>query len=602
MSYSFGNVAKDSSVKNLSAEKSVSKLSVIENARIMAMIDLPVGQAINTIYIDPVTGIISRDIPVGGGSTGPTGATGVTGSIGTSGATGATGAPGFSTLTGATGTTGATGITGATGATGSVGSTGATGITGATGATGSIGTTGATGITGATGATGSVGTTGATGSVGTTGATGSVGSTGATGITGATGATGSVGSTGATGATGATGNTGATGPTGPGNSGVLQQINWLVQQENTSSQFATVSQVRAPAIQLGSMYTLPSNTHKLSLSQDGSTLAVGLSATVEGDSILSILTKNNYGKYIETAIALPASALPTNELGTVSINNAGNIIALGIPSENTNIGAVYIYANVAGVWTLQGSKLTGPGEIGAGYFGSSVSLNGAGNLLAVGCSYDNAQIGAVYIFNLDTLATPIFVTKLIGIVTGEEFGSIIYFSADGSTLVVGAPAIVTSITPGSVYIYTNVLGIWTQQANLPAFGTMTFFGLSVSLSSDGNILAVGSSNNIAIYYRTITWSTGALLPLPYDLFEQSYSIASISQSGNTLCLNNPNNNNNTGASWIYNQGPPGTWTQNGPGFVGTGGTASQTQGGSFLSGNGKYAAVTNALNEVWIFV
>jgi hypothetical protein len=51
MSYSFGNVAKDNSVKNLSTERSVSRLSVIEKARIIAIIDLPVGQAINTIYI-----------------------------------------------------------------------------------------------------------------------------------------------------------------------------------------------------------------------------------------------------------------------------------------------------------------------------------------------------------------------------------------------------------------------------------------------------------------------------------------------------------------------------------------------------------------------
>ena len=414
---------------------------------------------------------------------------------------------------------------------------------------------------------------------------------------GTTGATGSVGTTGATGSVGTTGATGAT-----GSIGVLQQINYLVQQENLSSQFVTVSQVRAPAIQLGSVYLLPSNTSQLSLSQDGSTLAVGLQAGAPGASILSILTKNNYGQYIQTAIALPASALPLSDTGTVSINDAGTIIAFGIPSDNTAIGAVYIYAKVAGVWTQQGPKLTGPGEIGAGYFGVSVSLNGAGDLLAVGCSVDNAQVGAVYIFNLNNLAAPIFVSKLIGIITGEDFGNSVEFSADGSTLAVGAAAITTNISTGSAYIYTNVLGVWTLQATFQAFGTMIYFGLSVSLSGDGNILAVGSTDNVAIYYRTIAWSTAALLPLPYDLVEQSFSTASLSQSGNTLCLNNSLNNNNTGASWIFNQGPLGTWTQNGPGFVGTGGTANQNQQGAVLSGNGKYAAIKNALNEVWVFV
>ena len=79
MSYSFGNVAKDSLLTNLSTNRSVSELSVTETAIIESLYlpNLPVGSASNILYIDPLTGIITRDVPVGGtGSTGPTGGSG----------------------------------------------------------------------------------------------------------------------------------------------------------------------------------------------------------------------------------------------------------------------------------------------------------------------------------------------------------------------------------------------------------------------------------------------------------------------------------------------------------------------------------------------
>jgi hypothetical protein len=134
--------------------------------------------------------------------------------------------------------------------------------------------------------------------------------------------------------------------------------------------------------------------------------------------------------------------------------------------------------------------------------------------------------------------------------------------------------------------------------------------LQVSLSGDGNILAVCSTDILKMYYRTpgyvgqSAWSTGELVPLPYDLVDPllvSGLVPSLSQDGNTLCFSDKINSNNTGASWSYTQGPPGTWTQNGPGFVGTGG-AGIDQGSVALSGDGKYAAVLDNAAEFWVFV
>jgi hypothetical protein len=339
----------------------------------------------------------------------------------------------------------------------------------------------------------------------------------------------------------------------------------------------------------------------MSLSLNGSILAVGLNALAYGDSIVSIFT-NTDGFYTQTTIPIPPSAINLSFGFTyppsVSLNDAGDVLALGIPVDDNDIGAVWLYSLIAGVWTLIGPKITGVGEIGAGSFGF-VSLSGAGNLLAVSCFQDNNNLGAVYIFNLNNLLAPVFVQKLLGTVAGALFGAGLDLSADGSTLAVSYGS-----NNQPILVYTNVMGTWTQQASLNF--SLDFLGVGNSLSADGNTMVISAATNAVIFYRTPgpSWSTGALLPLPYDLVgEPQGYFASISNDGNTIFTSNQFNNNGVGASWIFTQGPLGTWTQNGPGIVGTGGTPNSFQGsGGTLSGDGKVVALGNDAKELWVFV
>ena len=332
-------------------------------------------------------------------------------------------------------------------------------------------------------------------------------------------------------------------------------------------------------------------------------MAFGLSPLAYGDSIVSIFT-NTDGFYTQTAIPLPPSAInlsfPFTIRTSVSLNDAGDVLALSIPVDDNNIGAVWLYVSIAGVWTLIGPKITGVGEIGAGYFGNSVSLSGDQNLLAVGCFQDNGLFGAVYIFNLNNLLAPVFVQKILGTVAGGKFGGGLHLSADGSTLAV------SSASNGQpILVYTNVMGTWTQQASLN-FPLDSMGVGNDSLSADGNTICTGSFSNAVIFYRTPgpSWSTGALLPLPYDLLGIPFGyFPSISHDGNTIFTSSQFNNNSVGASWIFTQGPLGTWIQNGPGLIGTGGTLNVFQGlVGTLSGDGKVVALGNSVKEVWVFV
>ena len=91
----------------------------------------------------------------------------------------------------------------------------------------------------------------------------------------------------------------------------------------------------------------------------------------------------------------------------------------------------------------------------------------------------------------------------------DQFGYAIDISLDGNTLAIGANNEDSNATGvngnqadnsldrvGAVYIFTRSNGVWSQQAYIKPSNSNSFinFGHSVSLSGDGNLLAVGALN------------------------------------------------------------------------------------------------------------
>ncbi len=83
----------------------------------------------------------------------------------------------------------------------------------------------------------------------------------------------------------------------------------------------------------------------------------------------------------------------------------------------------------------------------------------------------------------------------------DNFGFTTALSADGNTLVVGAPFEDGTATDGgsedsgAVYVFVRSGSAWTQQAILRASnaGAYDLFGLALTISADGNTVAVGAS-------------------------------------------------------------------------------------------------------------
>lgn len=167
-------------------------------------------------------------------------------------------------------------------------------------------------------------------------------------------------------------------------------------------------------------------------------------------------------------------------------------------------------------------------------FGGSIALSADGNTLAVGSSGEDSAAtginntspgpgdtsadfaGAVFVF----VRSPAGVwsqqayIKASNTAAGQYFGKSISLSSDGNRLAVGATGEGTSATSsGAVYIYnrtgTNwaIMGSGPFKASNPMQGGT--FGYSVSLSGDGNSLAVGAFGESSTATGITTGSGGS---------------------------------------------------------------------------------------------
>src|SRR5690554_836021 len=185
---------------------------------------------------------------------------------------------------------------------------------------------------------------------------------------------------------------------------------------------------------------------------------------------------------------------------SVSLSAGGSTVAIGAPRGVVNggsFGVVRVYQNVSGFWAQVGQDIDG-GQPGA--LGFSLSLSADGETLAIGSPYQNGINGStasyVQVYQNVSGVWIQLGQDIPGNMIGERFGQSVSLSANGTTLAVGAPHYDGNAgsNSGEVRVYQNVSGIWTQIGQgIDGQFSSEFKGLSVSLSSDGTVLAVGTN-------------------------------------------------------------------------------------------------------------
>jgi len=124
---------------------------------------------------------------------------------------------------------------------------------------------------------------------------------------------------------------------------------------------------------------------------------------------------------------------------SVSLSADGNILAFGGPADSTTsiilVGATWIFTRSGTTWTQQGTKLVGTGYSGGSYQGSSVALSADSNILAIGGWSDNSNIGATWIF-IRSGSTWNQKSKMVQTTVGYN-GWCVSLSANANTIVCG---------------------------------------------------------------------------------------------------------------------------------------------------------------------
>jgi len=264
---------------------------------------------------------------------------------------------------------------------------------------------------------------------------------------------------------------------------------------------------------------------------------------------------------------------------SVDISANGRIIAIGAPgNDNSNgfgAGHVRIYENVLGDWIQIGQDIDGENDSDGS--GNSVSLSADGNIVAIaspGSSNNGFAAGHVRVFE-----------NILGVWTqmgnniegqGEEdySSSSVFLSANGNVVAIAGGAGVYST--GYVRIYENVLGDWVQigqDINGENMGD-AYNGQSISLSENGNIIAIGSPSSsnengeFSGQVRVYEFIEGVWTQIGQDIMGESegdnsgYSV-SISSNGNILAIGahyNGGNGTESGHVRIY-ENILGEWIQ-----------------------------------------
>ena len=310
---------------------------------------------------------------------------------------------------------------------------------------------------------------------------------------------------------------------------------------------------------------------------------------------------------------------------SVSLSSSGNTVAVGAiynDGTGTNSGhtRVYDWDTVAtpNKWTKRGSDING--EAAGDYSGISVSLSSNGNIVAIGAVYNDgagSNAGHVRVYYWDTVATPNKWTKRGSDIDGESAGDFsgvsVSLSSDGNTVAIGGHYNDgTGLDAGHARVYDWNSVSWTKRgSDIDGEAANDQSGVSVSISSDGNTVAIGARYNDgagldAGHARVYDWDTLAWTKRGQDINgeaagDNSGWSVSLSSDGNTVAIGAINNDasgnllSNAGHARVYDWDTV-SWTQRGQDIDGE--AASDNSGWSVsLSSDGNRIAVGAMYND-----
>lgn len=307
----------------------------------------------------------------------------------------------------------------------------------------------------------------------------------------------------------------------------------------------------------------------------------------------------------------------------VAISSDGSRIVSGARySDNgsgatADLGTVQVFDWSGSAWSQVGATLVG--EAAGDNFGQSVSISSNGSRIAVGAAgNDGAASGAghVRVFSWSGSAWSQLGADIDGQYASDASGTAVAISGDGATVAIGAPGNDGGGTDsGSVRVFVWSGSAWAQRgSDINGSAASDQSGSSVSLSSDGTRLAIGSPymdfsssanvGGVAVY----SWSGSAWTQLGSTIFgetagDRSGTSVSISDDGSIVAVSSPYNSDsatNAGTTRVY-QWSGSAWVKLSTNMDGEAASDFSGDGhqGIALSGDGDTVAIGSAENGLY---
>jgi hypothetical protein len=233
---------------------------------------------------------------------------------------------------------------------------------------------------------------------------------------------------------------------------------------------------------------------------------------------------------------------------SVSICGDGKTIAIGAPGNDgagSASGHVRVYNWSSNTWIQKGSDING--EAAGDQSGECVSINEDGSIVVIGAPYNDGtglDAGHVRVFKWDSVSWIQMGADIDGEAPADYAGFSVCISADSNVIAIGSRGNDgNGSDAGHTRIYYWDSNAWIQKGvDIDGEAAGDFSGNSVSLSADGNIVAIGSPSNDANgndagNVRIYQWNGSAWIQKGSDIDGE----AADNWAGYSVCLNRAGN-------------------------------------------------------------
>ena len=356
---------------------------------------------------------------------------------------------------------------------------------------------------------------------------------------------------------------------------------------------------------------------RVSLSSDGTIVAI--SSTDNGSDAGHVRVYEwNGTNWVQRGSDIDGEAGGDKSGYSVSLSSDGTIVAIGATSNDgngTNSGHVRVYEWDSGnnSWDKKGIDLDG--EAAGDLTGRSVSLSSDGTIVAIGADRNDGNggnAGHVRVFKWNGSAWAQRGSDIDGEAGGDKSGYSVSLSSDGTIVAIGATSNDgNGSDAGHVRVYEWNGSAWDQKgSDIDGEAAYDESGYSVSLSSDGTIVAIGAYANDGNgtnsgHVRVFKWNGSAWAQRGIDLDgeaagDTSGGTVSLSSDGTIVAIGAYGNDGNGSAAghvrvYEWDSGN-NSWDQKG---IDLDGEAAYDQSGTSvsLSSDGTIVAIGAIYND-----